>query len=89
MRRAFAVSILLLMLTATRPFAHTAAKTLDIYYIDTEGGQATLFVSPTGQSVLVDTGNAGTGPGGIVESTTDGCPSVLVTQHRLGAGRAA
>ena len=36
-----------------------AGKTLDIYYIDTEGGQSTLFVSPTGESLLVDTGNAG------------------------------
>lgn len=37
-----------------------AAPTLDIYYIDTEGGQATLFVSPGKQTVLVDTGFAGT-----------------------------
>jgi len=29
------------------------------YYIDTEGGQSTLFVGPTGESLLVDTGNAG------------------------------
>jgi competence protein ComEC len=34
-------------------------KTLDIYYIDTEGGQSTLFVGPTGESLLVDTGNPG------------------------------
>ncbi len=34
-------------------------KTLDIYYIDTEGGQSTLFVGPTDESLLVDTGNAG------------------------------
>lgn len=26
---------------------------------DTEGGQATLFIGPTGESLLVDTGNAG------------------------------
>ena len=32
---------------------------LDIYYIDVEGGQSTLFVGPTGESLLVDTGNAG------------------------------
>ena len=32
---------------------------LTIYYIDTEGGQSTLFVGPTGESLLVDTGNAG------------------------------
>lgn len=34
-------------------------KALDIYFIDTEGGQATLYVSPPGQTLLVDTGNAG------------------------------
>src|ERR1700694_2415792 len=31
-------------------------KGLDIYFIDVEGGQSTLFVSPSGQSLLVDTG---------------------------------
>jgi beta-lactamase superfamily II metal-dependent hydrolase len=36
------------------------AATLDIYFIDTEGGQSTLFVAPSGQTVLVDTGNPGT-----------------------------
>lgn len=34
-------------------------KTFDIYFIDVEGGQATLFVSPSGESLLVDTGNPG------------------------------
>ena len=33
--------------------------TLNIYVIDVEGGNATLFVSPTGESLLIDTGNAG------------------------------
>lgn len=37
----------------------TRSRTLDIYFIDTEGGQSTLYVSPTGESLLVDTGNAG------------------------------
>src|SRR5579863_9523115 len=31
--------------------------TLDIYVVDVEGGNATLFVSPSGESVLIDTGN--------------------------------
>src|SRR6185295_3280198 len=39
--------------------AQSPAATLNIYYIDTEGGQSTLFVSPTGETLLVDTGNAG------------------------------
>ena len=32
------------------------SSTLQIYSVDVEGGQATLFVSPSGQSMLVDTG---------------------------------
>lgn len=37
-------------------YALQAAKTLDVHFIDVEGGQATLIVSPKGQSLLVDTG---------------------------------
>ena len=33
-----------------------AAKTLDVYFLDTEGGQATLIVTPSKESILVDTG---------------------------------
>lgn len=33
-----------------------AAGTLDVFFIDVEGGQATLFVTPAGRSMLVDTG---------------------------------
>ena len=32
---------------------------LEIYFVDVEGGQSTLFVSPSGQSLLVDTGFPG------------------------------
>lgn len=39
--------------------AQAPGKTLDIYFIDTEGGQSTLYVGPSGESLLVDTGNAG------------------------------
>jgi competence protein ComEC len=50
-----------LILAAMAPVAGSAASnTLDIYYIDTEGGQASLFVAPHGQTVLVDTGFPGT-----------------------------
>ena len=31
-------------------------KSLQIYFVDVEGGQATLFVTPAGQSLLIDTG---------------------------------
>jgi beta-lactamase superfamily II metal-dependent hydrolase len=39
----------------------STAKTLEIYVVDVEGGNATLFVSPSGESMLIDTGNAGAG----------------------------
>jgi beta-lactamase superfamily II metal-dependent hydrolase len=39
--------------------AQTQDRTLDIHFIDTEGGQSTLYVGPTGETLLVDTGNAG------------------------------
>ena len=32
------------------------SKPLEIYFIDVEGGQATLFVTPAGRSLLIDAG---------------------------------
>jgi beta-lactamase superfamily II metal-dependent hydrolase len=32
------------------------ARPLEIFFVDVEGGQATLIVSPSGQSLLIDTG---------------------------------
>lgn len=49
-----------LMLVFAVSFVLAAATSpLQVYFIDVEGGQATLFVSPSGQSMLVDTGWAG------------------------------
>jgi beta-lactamase superfamily II metal-dependent hydrolase len=36
-----------------------SSGTLNIYVIDVEGGNSTLFVSPSHESLLIDTGNAG------------------------------
>jgi competence protein ComEC len=33
-----------------------AKRGLQVYFIDVDGGQSTLFVSPTGESLLIDTG---------------------------------
>ena len=35
------------------------AQNLEIYWVDAEGGAATLIVAPGGESLLVDTGNSG------------------------------
>ena len=57
--RAFPGLLLAAVVLRAAGSAQTPAKTLQIYYIDTEGGQATLFVAPSGESLLVDVGNPG------------------------------
>src|SRR5258708_31729029 len=51
------------------------AQTLDVYVVDVEGGNATLFVSPSHESLLIDTGNAGAATvrdaGRIMEAVKD------------------
>jgi competence protein ComEC len=50
----------LLLITAAVLSAQVRApRTLSIYMIDVEGGNATLFVSPTRESLLIDTGHGG------------------------------
>jgi competence protein ComEC len=44
----------LLLSAAVTPCA--IARPLEIFFIDVEGGQSTLIVSPSGQSLLIDTG---------------------------------
>ena len=45
-----------LLACAFTPWATASSKPLEIYFIDVEGGQATLFVTPAKQSLLIDTG---------------------------------
>ena len=56
MRRAIPAVLLLTMVAVARV---AAAQTLDIYFIDVEGGQSTLVVTPARQSLLIDAGYAG------------------------------
>jgi competence protein ComEC len=46
-----------LLLTLSAFTIQAAEKNLEIYWIDAEGGAATLIVSPSGESMLVDTAN--------------------------------
>src|SRR3984957_19097901 len=52
--RLFAVSLALVLGSAS--LFGRSAKVLRIYAIDVEGGQATLIVTPSGRSLLIDTG---------------------------------
>jgi beta-lactamase superfamily II metal-dependent hydrolase len=70
--RAVAVATLCLAATLVGLAAQGRTGTLTIYYIDTEGGQSTLFVGPAGDSLLVDTGNAGERDLGRIAETLRG-----------------
>ena len=59
MRRTFAFLLTLALATAVGSAQSRSSKTLDIYFIDTEGGHSTLYVAPTGESLLMDTGSPG------------------------------
>src|SRR6202167_5915112 len=58
-RRLLSPGVFLGVLSVVLPGAATptpSAKSLQIYFIDVEGGQATLLVSPSGESLLIDAG---------------------------------
>jgi len=57
----FAALAVLLLATVATSGARPAAKNdeLKIYFVDVEGGQATLFVTPDKHSLLIDTGWSG------------------------------
>jgi competence protein ComEC len=48
-----------LLLLASASLAQAASTALQVYFIDVDGGQSTLFVTPAGKSLLIDTGWAG------------------------------
>ncbi len=47
------------LLIAGSPVKAPLPNNLTVYWIDTEGGGATLIVTPAGESILIDTGNPG------------------------------
>ena len=57
--RPFHFLVLGVFVLASAASAQAPARTFDMYIVDTDGGHAALYVSPTGESLLEDTGNPG------------------------------
>src|SRR4051812_25875633 len=81
-------SVLAISLSSYTMAQTRSSSTLDVYVIDVEGGNATLFVSPSHESLLIDTGNAGAAAprdaGRIMEAVRDaGLEQIdhLITTH--------
>jgi beta-lactamase superfamily II metal-dependent hydrolase len=70
-----------LTLLASASVCEAAPRSLDIYFIDVEGGQSTLLVTPDKQSYLIDTGYAGSG--GPEASPAPGDPTKARDANRI------
>ena len=51
--------IFFLLCVAIPCLADQESRTLDVYWVDVEGGAGTLIVTPAGESILIDTGMPG------------------------------
>jgi competence protein ComEC len=73
--------VVLAMMLALAPILAPvfAARPLDIYFIDVEGGQSTLIVTPAGESLLIDTGF----PGGGTFASLPGEPGKARDANRI------
>ncbi len=56
-----AVAMACAFVVALASIGAAARETLDIYFIDVEGGQSTLIATPAGESLLIDAGYSGFG----------------------------
>jgi len=87
--RAFSLLLGALLSLAT---LRAADKPLQIFFIDVEGGQATLFVPPHGDSLLIDTGwgyNAYRDANRIADSANHSGTLSVPNPHRVATLRAA
>jgi hypothetical protein len=83
-----AASFAALLLSGTSdPVSAQTRTTLDIYVVDVEGGNATLFVTP-GECFFIDTGNTGPQVGAdalrIMEAAKDAGLTQMITLSPTG-----
>ena len=77
---------MILIAALTGRSAAAPARTLDVYWVDSEGGGSTLIVTPAGESVLIDSGNPGGRDAGRIHkvaATVAGLKKIdhLITTH--------
>lgn len=83
MKRATFIVPLILLLAAS-----ASARDLEIFFVDVEGGQATLIVTPAGQTLLIDAGygpRAGRGGGPTISGRDP--DRILAAARRAGIDR--
>jgi beta-lactamase superfamily II metal-dependent hydrolase len=71
------------LLAGSPALAATADKRLDVYWVDVEGGGATLFVTPAGETILVDTGNPGARDAARIHKAVNGVAGLEKIDHMI------
>jgi competence protein ComEC len=74
------VAVALTLVLAPALLSAQARRTLDIYVVDVEGGNATLFITPAGESVLIDAGNGGAAAARDAGRIADAAKDAGITQ---------
>jgi competence protein ComEC len=87
-RRSALLALLAALLSSAAARAAAKPKPLEIYWVDVEGGGATLIVTPAGESVLVDTGFPGGRDAGRIHKVArdaglDHIDHLVVTHYHL------
>ena len=75
--------LILAIVCAIGTLANAQGRTLDIYFVDTEGGAATLIVTPTNESILIDTGNPGTRDANRIAKVAKGVAHLTTIDHLI------
>jgi competence protein ComEC len=65
------------------PVAPAAERGLEIYWVDVEGGGATLIVSPGGESLLIDSGNPGPRDSGRIQKVASEVAGLKRIDHYI------
>jgi len=82
LRSRMLVAVLVAVLSASA--CTKTSESLDIYFVDVEGGQATLIITPGGETLLIDAGYPGQGK----SDPTTGDPDVARDAQRIAAAAA-
>ena len=77
------LTLLLLLSFASNVTAGKKDGRLDIYWIDVEGGAATLIVTPMDESILIDTGNPGLRDSGRITKVVGEVAGLRAIDHLI------
>lgn len=83
MRAGFTMAWVLIVLSAAASVEAAEPAGLDIFYIDTEGGAATLIVTPAKESILIDCGNPGSRDADRIHATVTQQAGLQAIDHLI------